>query len=53
MELAQKMEPGDIIIDGNSYYKDDVRRAKFCKSWASITSMSEPAVGVGLSAATA
>ncbi|BAY50015.1 6-phosphogluconate dehydrogenase, decarboxylating (plasmid) [Scytonema sp. HK-05] len=29
MELAQKMEPGDIIIDGgNSYYKDDVRRAK-------------------------
>lgn len=28
MELAQKMEPGDIIIDGgNSYYKDDVRRA--------------------------
>jgi 6-phosphogluconate dehydrogenase len=29
MALAQKMEPGDIIIDGgNSYYKDDVRRAK-------------------------
>jgi 6-phosphogluconate dehydrogenase len=29
MELAQKMESGDIIIDGgNSYYKDDVRRAK-------------------------
>ncbi|BAZ70783.1 MAG: decarboxylating 6-phosphogluconate dehydrogenase [Pelatocladus maniniholoensis HA4357-MV3] len=29
MELAQKMAPGDIIIDGgNSYYKDDVRRAK-------------------------
>jgi 6-phosphogluconate dehydrogenase len=29
MELAQKMSPGDIIIDGgNSYYKDDVRRAK-------------------------
>ncbi len=27
--LAQRMEPGDIIIDGgNSYYKDDVRRAK-------------------------
>jgi len=48
MELAQKMEPGDIIIDGgNSYYKDDVRRAKFCKSWASITSMSEPAVECG------
>lgn len=29
MALAQRLEPGDIIIDGgNSYYKDDVRRAK-------------------------
>jgi 6-phosphogluconate dehydrogenase len=29
MALAQRMEAGDIIIDGgNSYYKDDVRRAK-------------------------
>lgn len=28
MELAQKMDPGDIIIDGgNSYYKHDVHRA--------------------------
>jgi 6-phosphogluconate dehydrogenase len=28
-ELAGRMEAGDIIIDGgNSYYKDDVRRAK-------------------------
>ncbi len=27
--LGQLMEAGDIIIDGgNSYYKDDVRRAK-------------------------
>src|SRR5215467_7295704 len=27
--LAQRFEPGDIIIDGgNSYYKDDVRRSK-------------------------
>src|ERR1700730_2873051 len=27
--LAQPMEPGDVIIDGgNSYFKDDVRRAK-------------------------
>ncbi len=27
--LAERMEAGDIIIDGgNSYYKDDVRRAK-------------------------
>ncbi len=27
-ELAGMMEPGDIIIDGgNSYYKDDIRRA--------------------------
>ena len=28
-ELAGKMQPGDIIIDGgNSYYIDDIRRAK-------------------------
>jgi 6-phosphogluconate dehydrogenase len=27
-ELAQHLEPGDIVIDGgNSYFKDDVRRA--------------------------
>jgi len=30
--LASKMEPGDIIIDGgNSYFKDDVRRANALK----------------------
>jgi 6-phosphogluconate dehydrogenase len=29
MELAQKLEAGDILIDGgNSYYVDDIRRAK-------------------------
>ncbi len=29
LALAERMKPGDIIIDGgNSYYKDDVRRAK-------------------------
>jgi 6-phosphogluconate dehydrogenase len=29
MALAQRMAPGDIIIDGgNSYFKDDIRRAK-------------------------
>src|SRR5260221_8678124 len=28
-ELAPLMEPGDILIDGgNSYYVDDIRRAK-------------------------
>lgn len=32
MALADKMERGDIIIDGgNSYFKDDVRRGKFLK----------------------
>jgi 6-phosphogluconate dehydrogenase len=32
MELARLMEPGDIIIDGgNSYFKDDVRRAREIK----------------------
>jgi len=30
--LAERLEPGDIIIDGgNSYYKDDVRRANALK----------------------
>jgi len=30
--LAERLEPGDIIIDGgNSYYKDDVRRASTLK----------------------
>lgn len=33
MQLADLMEPGDTIIDGgNSYYKDDVRRAQTLKS---------------------
>jgi 6-phosphogluconate dehydrogenase len=33
MTLASKMEPGDIIIDGgNSYFKDDVRRATALKA---------------------
>ena len=28
-ELAERMEPGDIVIDGgNSYYRDDIDRAK-------------------------
>ena len=31
-ELAERMEPGDIIIDGgNSYYRDDVHRAAALK----------------------
>ncbi len=33
MALAQRMDAGDMIIDGgNSYYKDDVRRAKALKA---------------------
>ena len=33
MKLASLMEPGDTIIDGgNSYYKDDVRRAGVLKA---------------------
>jgi 6-phosphogluconate dehydrogenase len=32
-ELAQHMEPGDIIIDGgNSYYRDDIDQAKALKA---------------------
>src|SRR5262249_54451316 len=33
MSLAEKLQPGDILIDGgNSYYKDDVRRAQTLKA---------------------
>ncbi len=40
-DLAGRMEPGDIIIDGgNSYYRDDVDRAKSSRSGASTTSTS-------------
>jgi 6-phosphogluconate dehydrogenase len=29
LELKKKLEPGDIVIDGgNTYYKDDIRRAE-------------------------
>ncbi len=32
MSLAERMEPGDIVIEGgNAYFKDDVRRAKILK----------------------
>ncbi len=32
LQLAQHMQPGDTIIDGgNSYYKDDIRRAKMLR----------------------
>jgi 6-phosphogluconate dehydrogenase len=31
--LAQKMQPGDVLIDGgNSYFKDDIRRSEQLKS---------------------
>jgi len=31
--LAERLESGDIVIDGgNSYYKDDIRRAKALKA---------------------
>jgi len=33
MDLAERLEPGDTIIDGgNSFYKDDVRRMKILKA---------------------
>jgi 6-phosphogluconate dehydrogenase len=33
MQLGELLEPGDIIIDGgNSFYKDDVRRARALKA---------------------
>ena len=32
-ELAERLSPGDIVIDGgNTYYKDDIRHAEFLKT---------------------
>ena len=48
-ELVPLLEPGDIVIDGgNSYYVDDIRRAKELRLSRFITSTSEPAAGSGV-----
>ena len=55
-ELLPQLEPGDTLIDGgNSYYVDDIRRAKeLAREAASTTSTSAPAAACGAwSAATA
>ena len=55
-QLAELMEPGDIIIDGgNSYYRDDIDRAERSRRRrASTTSTSAPAAACsGSSAASA
>ena len=42
------MAEGDTIIDGgNSFWKDDIARAKELRARASITSTLAPAGGVG------
>ena len=52
---AAALEAGDILIDGgNSYYVDDIRRAKELAAKKFTTSMSAPAAACGgWSAATA
>ncbi len=55
-ELGERLAPGDVIIDGgNSYFKDDVRRAAtLAEPRASPTSTSaRAAASGGSSAATA
>ena len=50
--VAALLEPGDIIIDGgNSYYRDDVDRARALPPRASTTSMSARAAASGASIA--
>ena len=47
-KLAQHMQASDVIIDGgNSYFKDDVRRAGHSKAKAFTTWTSEPAAASG------
>jgi len=46
-DLAPHLESGDILIDGgNSYYVDDIRRARWRRE-GSITWMSEPVAASG------
>ena len=54
-DLLPHLEAGDILIDGgNSYYVDDIRRAKELAPKGSTTSTSAPAAACGAwSAATA
>ena len=52
MTLAASMQSGDIIIDGgNSFYKDDVRRAKALAPKGSTMSTPAPAEACGASSA--
>ena len=45
-------EPCDVIIDGgNSFWQDDIRRAKAVAAQASTMSMPEPAAAFGASSA--
>ena len=47
-ELAPLLDAGDVVIDGgNSYYRDDITRAKALKPTASTTSTAAPAAGCG------
>ena len=47
-DLAARMNSGDIIIDGgNSYFKDDARRAIALRDQGSTMSTSEPAAACG------
>ena len=52
-ELLPLLEPGDILIDGgNSYYVDDIRRAKRTRgAKRSTTWTSAPAAASGASSA--
>ena len=50
--LLQRLQAGDILIDGgNSYFKDDIRRSKQLKTKEFITWMSAPAAASGESIA--
>jgi len=48
MTLAEHVEPGDTLIDrGNSYYKDDVRRAGILRPKGFTISTPEPVAEYG------
>ena len=50
--LGGMLEAGDLVIDGgNTFYKDDIRRAKSLSERASTMSISEPRAASGASSA--
>src|SRR5215472_12770407 len=50
-QLRTLLDPGDVVIDGgNSYYRDDITRARARRGWAALRGLRHFRRGVGLGA---